>query len=260
MKLTNEQIQTAISGFSLVKGWDVIRNDMVRLATPFQYPNGAGIDVFLGSKPELFDQWLLTDLGQTTGWLLDLNLKLWTTEKRKQLVADICQGLEVSQEGGQFQLILGDLKQLPDAMVRLSQACLRVADLAFTQRLRVASAFNEDFEEFLDLADAIYDPGFSLQGQFGKIVKVDYKVKGRRSETLVQTLSTPSSVASHTMSTDAFCKWSDLQPHRGHYQFVTIYDSSNDSFRDDDLKRLSSLSLLMGYPAQEEDIKATLAA
>lgn len=260
MKLSTEQIQTAASSFSLVKGCDVIRNGMVRLATPFQYPNGAGIDLFVGSTPDMFNKWVLTDLGQTTGWLLDLNLKLWTTEKRKQLVSDICRGLEVTQEGGQFQLVLSDLKQLPGAMVRLAQACLRVADLAFTQRLRVASAFNEDFEEFLDLADASYESGFPLQGQFGKMVKVDFRVKGQRGQSLVQTLSTASSVASHTMSTDAFCKWSDLQPHRGQYQFITIYDTSNDSFRDDDLKRLSSLSLLMGYPAQEQDIKATLAA
>lgn len=260
MKLTSEQIQAAVSGFSLVKGSDVIRNGMVRLATPFQYPNGAGIDLFLGAQPEHVDKLTLTDLGQTTGWLLDLNLKLWTTERRKQLVADICQSLEVSQEGGQFQLILSDLKQLPEAMVRLSHACLRVADLALTQRLRIASAFNEDFEEFLDLADASYDPGFSLPGQFGKAVKVDFRVKGHRSQALVQTLSTPSSVASHTMSNEAFSRWYDLQPQRVHYQFVTIYDTSNDSFRDDDLQRLSSLSMLMGYPAQEQDIKAALAA
>lgn len=260
MNLTAEQIQAAVSGFSLVKGCDVVRNGMVRLATPFQYPNGAGIDLFLGAQPELFDKWTLTDLGQTTAWLLDLNLKLWTTEKRKQLVSDICRSLEVNQEGGQFQLVLGDLKQLPEALVRLSQACLRVADLAFTQRLRVASVFNEDFEEFLDLADASYQPDFSIQGQFGKPVKVDYLVKGLRVQSLVQTLSTPSSVASHTMSNEAFSRWYDLKPHCSQYQFVSIYDTTNDSFRDDDLKRLSSLSILMGYPAQEQDIKATLAA
>lgn len=258
MTATCEQIQKALSGFSLVKACEGIRNGMLRLATPFQYPNGDGIDVFLSQKPELFDKWLLTDLGQTTAWLLDLNLKIWTTEKRKQIVADICKSLDVTQEGGQFQLVLSDMNQLPDAMVRLSQACLRVADLAFTQRLRVASEFNEDFEEFLDLADASYEPDFSIQGQFGKIVKVNFKVKGRRSQTLVQTLSTPSRVASHTMSNEAFVRWHDLQPHRSHFQFLTIYDTTNDSFRDDDLARLNNVSLLMGYPAQEQDIKEVL--
>jgi hypothetical protein len=260
MNATCEQIKKAVSEFSLVKACDDIRNGMVRLATPFQYPNGAVVDLFLGQKPELFDKWVLTDLGQTTAWLLDLNLKLWTTEKRKQIVTDICKGLDVTQDGGQFQLVLADMKQLPDAMVRLSQACLRVADLAFTQRLRVASEFNEDFEEFLDLADASYQPNFSIQGQFGKIVKVDFKVKGRRSETLVQTLSTPSRVASHTMSNEAFSRWYDLQPHHKNFQFLSVYDTTNDSFRDDDLARLNSVSLLMGYPAQEQDIKEVLAS
>jgi hypothetical protein len=260
MNTSYEQIKSAVAEFSLVKACDDIRNGMLRLATPFQYPNGAGVDLFLGTKPELFDKWVLTDLGQTTAWLLDLNLKLWTTEKRKQIVADICNGLDVTQDGGQFQLVLADMKQLPDAMVRLSQACLRVADLAFTQRLRVASEFNEDFEEFLDLADASYLQDFSIQGQFGKIVKVNFKVKGHRSETLVQTLSTPSRVASHNMSTEAFVRWHDLQPHRSHFQFLTIYDTTNDSFRDDDLARLNNISLLMGYPAQEQDIKAVLAS
>jgi hypothetical protein len=51
-----------------------------------------------------------------------------------------------------------------------------------------------------------------------------------------------------------------LQPHHKRFQFLSIYNTTNDSFRDDDLARLNSISLLMGYPAQEQDIKEVLAS
>ena len=132
MNLTPAQIQTAVSSFSLVKGCDVVRNGMVRLATPFQYPNGAGIDLFLGAQPELFDKWTLTDLGQTTAWLLDLNLKLWTTEKRKQLVTDICRGLKVLVEHG------GNPKALGKGEVGHPEARLGEPDQGFWELFEVA--------------------------------------------------------------------------------------------------------------------------
>ena len=78
-------IQELIKNFSLVKECDVIDNGMTRLATPFQYPEGSNIDIFLSNTNTLFPELILTDLGQTTAYLLNLHLKHWTTKKRKQI-------------------------------------------------------------------------------------------------------------------------------------------------------------------------------
>ena len=148
MILDCAKIKEMVQGISLVRHCDTIRNGMVRMATPFRYPDGSLVDLFLGQNPSLFEGLKLTDLGQTTAYLLDLHVKPWATQKRKQRVADICNSLAVSREGGELVVYLPNEKasDIAEAMVRLGQACIRMSDLAFTQRLRPVNAFREDLE------------------------------------------------------------------------------------------------------------------
>lgn len=260
--LTCSSIQDSIKDFSLVKDCDVIQNGTMRLATPFQYPEGSNIDMFLSNTNTLIPEWVLSDFGQTTAYLLNLHLKHWATKKRKQLVSDICASLGVELDGGQLQIkIQADrISELPQAIVRLSQACVRVSDLAFTQRLQAANAFGEDFEEFLEAADLKYDTNVVLIGQYEKKVEVDFLVYGRRMKSLVQTISTGNAAASHGMTTEVFRRWFDLMNHKSMHQFLTIYDSSNDVFRDDDIARLGEFSTVFAYPANDESIQQALVA
>lgn len=262
MPINCNNIHEFIKGFSLVEECDVIQNGMMRLATPFQYPEGSNIDIFLNKSNTLFPDWILTDLGQTTAYLLNLHLKHWTTKKRKQLVSDICIALGVELDGGEFMIKLQEdhISELPQAIVRLSQACVRVSDLAFTQRLQAINDFHEDFEEFLESADIKYDTGASLIGQYDRKVEVDFRVYGQRLTSLVQTLSTGNSAASHGMANEVFRRWYDLRNHRTENQFLTVYDSSNDVFRDDDIARLGELSTVFAFPANLENIQHLLVA
>ena len=145
-------VKRAISGFSLVVDCGRIDNGLMRLATPFRYPDGSLIDVFVLSDPSRLPQvpsFTISDLGQTTANLLDMHIKTWTTKKRKQAVADVCASLGVAQRGGEFVIELASLSELSDAIVRLSQACIRVSDLIFTQRISAPVSFRDDVEEFL---------------------------------------------------------------------------------------------------------------
>lgn len=83
--------------------------------------HGSKIDLFLGGEPDLFNGWVLSDLGHAVAYLLDLNVRPWTTKKRKQVVADICASLDVGQQGGEFKVLIARdnlQKELPSAMVR----------------------------------------------------------------------------------------------------------------------------------------------
>lgn len=57
---------------------------------------------------------------------------------------------------------------MPEAIVRLAQACLRVADLSFMQRFPSIGIIQEDFEEFLEQSEMPYETGVKLPGKFGK--------------------------------------------------------------------------------------------
>src|ERR1700755_3438761 len=126
-------------------------NGMLRIATPFNYPNGAQIDLFLESEAGLIKDFILSDYGLTTNYLLDLQIKPWAARKRRQLIEDICSILGVEYRAGKLQIYLKSkaLQELPQAMVRLAQACIRMADLSFTQRLQLVGTFQDEVEEFI---------------------------------------------------------------------------------------------------------------
>lgn len=262
MKFDCSNIREVAGSLPLIEACDTVRDGSLRLATPFRYADGSNIDVFLESGGELLPTHRLTDKGQTVAYLLDLHLKPWTTRKRRQLVQDICAGLGVEQNGGAFSILVkeGDLRSLPSDIARLAQACIRVSDLVFAQRLRTPVIFKEEFEEHLVDIDRPYESDIVLSGDFGKEVAFDFLVQGLRQKSLIQTISTANQTASHTICNEVFTRWYDITNQRPNYQCLTVYDSTNDVFRDSDLARLGSLSDVVAYPAEADKLKLALAA
>ena len=260
--LNCESLREVVSGFSLVRQCDVTKNGMLRIATPFNYPNGSHIDLFLLPNANLLGEFTLSDYGQTADYLADMNIKPWATKKRRTLIEDICNVLQVLSKGGTFEIQVDsqNLSELPQAIVRLAQACISVSDLAFTQKLQTTGVFKEDVEEFIAWTDLSYDLDIELVGQFGKVVKVDFRVYGQIMGTLVQTLSTPYPGTAHLSANEIFRRWYDLTPYRSSNQFLTIYDTTNRIFREDDLSRLSDFSQVLGFPEDQDQIQELLAA
>jgi len=91
-------------------------------------------------------------------------------------------------------------------------------------------------------------------------VEFDFLVHGRMVNSLIQTVSAPSGPA-HNISNEVFTRWYDIDSLRSHYQCLTVYDSTRDYVvRPEDMKRLSELSTVIAYPAEEERLKETLLA
>jgi hypothetical protein len=262
MDINCNNISEFVHGFSLVEQCDTVSNGMLRFATPFSYPNGSQIDLFLSPTKPLFGEYILSDYGLTSDYLQDLHVKPWATKKRRLLIEDICRNLGVEQHSGVFQIGLSpkELSSLSQAIVRLSQVCIRVADLAFTQRLQIAGTFQDEVEEFIAVSDFPYEPDVELVGALGQVVKVDFRVRGQKVTSLIQTLSTRNPANAHPISNEVFRRWYDLRPHLHHNQFVTIYDASSGIFREDDLARLADFSAVLGYPDDQEQIQEALAA
>jgi hypothetical protein len=257
-------IRHELKSFSLALDCDTISNGMLRISTPFRYPDGSNIDVFVGTAaPSLLSgspSLSVTDLGQTIASLLDVHIKPWTTKKRKQVVADICKSLGVDQKGGEFVVEIEKPNELSDAIVRVAQTCLRVSDLIFTQRLSTPVSFRDDLEEFVATADLVYESDVPIRGKFNKDVQVDFRVKGTHIESLVLTLATGSSAASHPLSNEVFRKWHDLEGLKTSHQFLSVFDSRTNVFREEDLARLNDVSTVLAFPAQEDAIRSALAA
>src|SRR5215213_1773294 len=256
-----QSLREVISKSSLVEDCDVVSSGALRIVTPFNFPNGSQIDLFLERSNDLFSQYVLSDYGLTANYLLDMHIKAWSTSKRRQLIQDICEILEVDSDAGVFRIALGrDIATLSSAIVRLAQACIRVSDLSFTQRLQSSATFQENVEEFIAGANLQYEIEPVLIGALNNPVKVDFRVKGSKVLSLVQTLSAPNPTNAHPKSVEVFTRWFDLQSHNGlRHQFVTVFDTIN-SFKEYDLERLSLVSTVVGFPEEIEELQEILAA
>lgn len=263
-------VERLVSGISLVQSCDSIQGG-VRMLTPFQYPNGAHIDLFLRAREPLLDEVVLTDLGQTTSYLLDMQVKPWATNKRRQIIEDICRALDVRWNSGQIEIPfnMADLSQ-PDSsgsisgsMMRLAQACIRVSDLAFSARLWSTGSFKDEVEEFFESTQVRYEADVTELGRNGEQVKFDFRVFGETTVSLILSLSAASTVSAHNASNEVLSRWVNLgrkktnQPQalQATQQRITILDESHDVFRDGDLRLLGTLSTVIAFPTEQEQLK-----
>lgn len=240
---TFEDIRAAIDGHSIIRGAEKLPNGHVRMETSFLYPDGGSIDVFVPAEdgPLLALAPKLTDFGQTTSWLSDVQVKPWLSKKRQRLLEDAIRVLGVRQDGGALELDLPDGNQIIDGVVRLGQACIRVADLAYTRRTSLQASVIEEVEEILADSELDYEENAELDGKYGK-VRVDFLVHGRRTDSALLTLSAANSSTAHAVANEIFKRWYDLDAPSRTEQRVTLFDDRHDTYKTEDLKRLADVS------------------
>jgi hypothetical protein len=248
----------------MVRDVDIVPRGHLRIETKFIYPDRSSIDVFVLNPVQTTlgpANPILSDLGQTTAWLADVQVKPWQSKKRQRFLDDALYTLGVRQNGGALETEFAPTHDaLEDAVIRLGQACSRVADLSFTRRSSMQSTTTDEVEELIADADLPYITNAPLQGRRGNLVVVDFLVEGRRTQSAVITLAALSSNSAHVAANEVFRKHYDLDtPTRGE-QRVTIFDDSHgDVYRPEDLERIREVSDLLPL-SQRRDVVALLAA
>jgi len=240
--ITVDDIKTRVEGHALVRGVDLVRKGAVRLETAFLYPDGSSVDVFVQEETPLFKKPKLSDFGRTTAWLLDVQVKPWLSKKRQRFVEDALRIYGVQQAGGALELSIESLNQLIDGIVKLGQACVRVADLTYTRRSSLQTGISEELEEFLSDADLLFEPNTELVGRRGTPVRVDFLVKGSTHQSALLALASGNTSQAHIAANEIFRRWYDLDVPERQEQKVTVFDDRFDVYRDEDLNRLRDLS------------------
>jgi hypothetical protein len=238
--------QSAISALlkdhSLIMEVTPMERGHLRLETAFRYPDGSQIDLFLADEGPMIPVRFLTDFGNTSSWLLDLQVKPWLSSKRRQLLDQALGGLGVNLVGGALELELPQIEHLLDGVVRLGHACIRMADLHYTRRSSLSAPMGEALEDIFNDAECTYESDIELDGRQGKPVKVDYRVFGARKASLVMTMGTGNASVAHSRSNEIFRTWYDLNMPQRPESKVTIFDDSQDVYREEDLIRLKDFS------------------
>lgn len=246
----------------LVQSCDIVPSGALRLATPFSYPNGEGVDVFLYVDKKLINEYWLSDFGQAYTYLHSAQIGMLSTSRKREIVDVIASQMHIRNMSGELAIVLrGDsADELSRAIARLAQACVRISDLATHQRLRSANPFRDDVEDFFDAKSFSFAPDVKLSGPYKMPIRIDFEVSSERAQSYVNVLSALNSTSAHASATEIFTKWHDLAKAEvaGH-QFVTIYNSNSRAIKRSDIDRLQEYSQVLSYPEEHDKLARVLA-
>lgn len=245
----------------VVRSIDTAGGPDICLQTTLQYPDGSFIDVFLRKDAQLScleDPIVLSDLGQTTAWLLDLRLRPWLSEKRRRFLEDMLAVYGVVLRGGALELNVQHGEPLGLATLRLAQACLRMADLMFTQRSSLETVFKDRVEDLFSIRELPFEQDVEVHGRHGRPVRVDYRVRTGRHGSLVLVLGSANPSSAHTIANEIFTRWYDLNVPQVPEQKITLFDDSA-PIREPDLDRLREFSAVIAI-SEEDRLTDTLRA
>lgn len=217
-------------------------NGRVRIRTPYLYPDGDVIDVFL--VDDGFPT-TLTDFGDTLGWLWTQTAAKDRTARQQRLIQDVVLTHGVELYRGMLTIRVQDSKSLAEAVTRLSQAALRVSDLWFTFRSQSADSMNDDVEEFLRDMNIAFDRGERLVGRSGKHWRVDFHTRTPQRSALLNVLSTANKPSARGMVEHMTAGWLDLSylgMGEGNTRFVTLFVDQFDVWTPEDFKLIEQVS------------------
>lgn len=253
LRIDCSKLAELVHALPLVRHCDTLRSGALRMSTPFHYPNGDYIDVFLEYHHQLLESYQLSDYGQTFVYLKDAQSPFGATSRKKEIIDDILSAHGVKHSDGDLYVILkgDDLSDLSDAIFRLSQACVRISDFATHQRLRSSNSFRDDVEDFFDAHHLLFSPDVKVMGAHGKPVRMDFEVVSGKKQSYVNVLAAMNEASAHASANEIFVKWYELVTKGGvDAGRVTIFNSASAAIKDVDLDRLRDYSSVVSYPEE----------
>jgi len=236
-------------------------NELVRIRTPYLYPDGDYIDVFVKQDG---GEITVSDLGETTRWLRMQTVAPRRSPKQRQMIEDACltHGLEFYR--GTLSVRCSEAPQdLSAAVTRVAQGALRVSDLWFTFRTRVFESLTDEVADFLAAREIPFDRGEQLVGRSGRTYTIDFHTRTRQRSNLVAVLSTGSRSAASRLVEHVVATWYDLshlKMRQEPLEFISLFDDTLDVWREEEFRLIQDFSRVARWSAQEELVELLTAA
>lgn len=235
------------------------KGDLTRVRTPFWYPDGGVVDVFVKEHDDTFT---ITDLGEALGWLRMQTLVTKRSPKQQRLVQDICTTHGVELFRGQLVLRCSGAEQFPRALVRLGQAAVRVADLWFTTRTRSVESATDEVADLLQERSIPFERSVKLAGRSGRDWTVDFQTRTPTQSALICVLASGSRAAARREAEHVVAAWHDLNLIRTGarpVRFVSLFDDTSDVWGEEDFRLVESVSDV-GRWSRPDELEAMLRA
>lgn len=230
--------------------------DLVRVRTPYLYPDGDYIDLFVGSANGTTT---ISDLGETARWLRMQTISPRRSPKQRQMIEDICLTHGVEFFKGALLARYRNGESFAACFMRVAQASLRVADLWFTFRTRAFESISDEVADVLREREINFDRGETLIGRSGRSYTIDFHTRTPQRSALVSVLSTGSRPATRRIVEHTFATWSDLNQLKigpEAVRFLSLFDDSVDVWAAEDFRLVEEVSIVTRWSAPEEFVAA----
>ena len=232
----------------------------VRVRTPLMYPDGGLVDVFV---LEHDGRYSITDFGEALGWLRMQSVSTRRSSRQNRMVEDTCQTLGVELHRGQLMLRSGAADVLGETVLRLAQAVVRVSDLWFTLRTRAVETVADEVNEWLVEKEMSFDRAVKQHGRSGRNWTIDYQTRTDHRTSFVFLLSTGSRGAARRIAEHVLAGCVDLshlKVSQPHLAFVSLFDDTEDVWREEDFGLVEQQSEVARWSRPDELERILLAA
>ena len=217
-----------------------------------QYPDGGFVDVFVAAGES--GRYLVTDYGDTLGWLRTNSTGSKLSSNQRALIDDVALTLGVELDRGQL-VIAGGGAPLADHVQRLAQAAVRVADISFTFRAQRTNTVADDVDEWLRSHSFEVQRGLRRRGRSGREWLIDYGVRADDRDSFMFLLSSGARATARRTVEHVVSGCVDLStwpPAPGQRPLTSLIDDTIDIWRDEDLSLLSDVSELAMWSRPHE--------
>lgn len=217
-------------------------NEFVRISTPFILPDGSLIDLFLKEKEESY---VLTDLGETFGWLYLQTSAFGLSKNQELIIKDILITHGIEQLNGMLVIRLKQDDNLSDAVLRLVQAIIRITDTNNKPKTSsskpIIEPIKEQLEEFLNNKKLNIERDKEFTGFSGTSRTVDFCIYRPSGNTLINVLSMQGKP--RLRSEKLFITWSEISYLKeSKYNFISLIDDSKNFGNEKTIKLLNKVS------------------
>lgn len=241
-----------------LNGWACSEDgDFLRIETPFRYPDGGTVELFLEQRgPNL----LVTDYGEAFRFLETGGIDPLRSPSRQKTIELAAKLSHVRLDEGVLEVTVPERGELLAAIVRLGQAVTRVADLSLLAKGTLVSTFSDVVEEFLKAAT------HGVEIQRGAVVRgnatshqVDILARSRQGVSVVESLSAITATGANSQTAFTIQKFADISAlGAGAPDRFAILDNSAEVWSDSLRKQLSRFAEVVDWE-QRDELAAALA-
>lgn len=221
--------------------------DAVRVRTPMLYPDGDLVDAFVA---EVDGGYLVTDFGDAVGWLRMQSVSGDLNANQRALANDVCQTLGIEHDRGQLTVRCRERSELADAIHRVGQAAVRIADIELTFRPRAPRpTIADEVGGWLKAQRIEAARNVRRSGRSGHDWAVDYEVTADAGTSFVFLVGGDTHAAIWQRAMQVFVGCSDLREQAT--ALVSLFDDSAE-WRDESINLVREVSWPVMWSRRDE--------